>query len=428
MQLYGWDAVYTIRAEKVNQLFQENMAGLVSTFDYQLNDKQFNTNVHIYGTFGPWQIIPGGDGKLLHLQLPIENGRLELQGALQQNLDLAGVVAVVEIQLQMLPSTDGSYKELRFNFKQVGSQVGDQTDGAVTPVNVPVPKTLSVLDQQMLLNAIANCLIVNQDEVVFVFAKINLVAPDANSWLAPKESVYHYLATGTDQFLCILSLLVSADISNLATQVDPTLVSGDNDACFAISSNVFLTNVIRPSLPAIYGHGATLSNFVFSGSQIINNGVIDCDGCEVGAIMYYPKITRLTINVQDDALQSNLAGACDITGLPNAYFDWSIGLNNKLVYNAANHSLAFAADPHPSQDHSNHIPWYDYILGGGIGAVVVAILVPIISDTTTDHLTSGSALSMASSPPQTVQWAGMSHFDVREAALSGVFYMRGSLN
>jgi len=431
MQLFGWDTVWATNVDKVNQELINNSHQLISTFSYQLHDDVFNADVNVQGTFAEWQIVPGGAGKLLHLQTKILSGTMQITGAAPQSFKLDSVSTILEIQLEMLPSASGEYKELKFNFKEYSSTSNSAVDGAVTPVQLIDPNNNlqgSQIATQLLLHAMSMCLIANLDEISYVFAKLNLVDPSSNSWLVPKGYTYHYISlNSSQQYLCILGSLVSTDVSMLPAQVDPSVLPADKDASLAISPEAFLQYVIKPSLPAVYGHGTTDANFIYSSSKITNNGSIDCDGCKVGAINYYPKIRNLLVTVDDNALRTSLSGDCDISGLPHAYFDWSVGLRNQMSFDPNTKNINFAADPSPTQSHSNHIPWYDYMIGAGIGAAVVAIICPIIASKTTDSLSSGSKLSMAEHPPQTVQWSGTQNFNVLEACLSGAFYMKGEL-
>lgn len=432
MQLYGWDTVWATNVNKVNQELINNSHQLISTFDYQLHDDAFNADVNVKGTFAQWQIVAGGSGKLLHLQTTIQSGTMQVTGLAPQSFDLTNVSTVLEVQLDMLPSRVGQYNELKFNFKEYSATSNQNIDGAVTPVSVNDPDhnlKASSIATQLLLHAVSMCLIANLSEISYVFAKLNLVDPTSNSWLLPKGSIYHYISLNNniDQYLCILSSLVSTDVSMLPAQVDPALLPGTRDASLAISSQAFLQYVVKPSLPEVYGHGTTDANFTYSGNQITNNGNIGCDGCKVGLVNYYPTITGLQIVVDDNALRTSLSGNCDISGLPHAYFDWSVGLRNQMTFDSNSKSLSFSQDPSPTQSHSNHIPWYDYLMGAGIGAAVVAILCPIIANDTTNSLSTGTKLTMAAHPPQTVEWGDTKNFNVLEAGLSGAFYMKGEL-
>ena len=65
---FGWDTVFALRVDDVNKAIISGKS-TPTTFSQSVN----NGEVVASGTFTDWQICMGGDGKLLHLALPISS-------------------------------------------------------------------------------------------------------------------------------------------------------------------------------------------------------------------------------------------------------------------------------------------------------------------------------------------------------------------
>jgi hypothetical protein len=91
---YGWDTAFAIRVADVNAAIEK--AGTSPTsFAYEEPDHSCS----IKGEFGPWRIGPGGDGKLIHLHIPIPSGELTMSTPTA----ITGATAEVEVLLHFLP-------------------------------------------------------------------------------------------------------------------------------------------------------------------------------------------------------------------------------------------------------------------------------------------------------------------------------------
>ena len=363
MQTYGWDTVFVIAVAKVNELLALHLSKLIASFNYK--DAQ---GIAFSGAFGHWQIVEGGSDSLLNFEIPIVSGTLT--NPLDPTpVDLAGVVPVMQLQLSFIEDqTAANMQALVFNLTTPGRQPGDTTPGAVTTINADSTGLLKTRDPTglattMLHDALPKLLIANKAQLAFVFASVNLVPPGAASGLAPKRFVYHYdqPVAANGAFLAILASVTDRDVSHLKRAVDPALLAGAYDLFFLLAPGLFLQTVIRPSLPASFGHGATSENFLYSAGRIINNGRLGIDGKKVGLITYYPSVDSLSIEVDADDLLSVASGSFDITGLADANVTFSVTTRNSLTYDPATQSIRLNGDrrragPTTSTFHGGNTP------------------------------------------------------------------------
>jgi hypothetical protein len=435
MQTYGWDTVFVVTIAKVNELLALHTSKFIDSFNYK--DEQ---GVAFSGTFGPWRIVRDGSDSLLNFEISIASGILTTPLD-STPIDLAGVVPVMQLQLSFIEDqTAANTQALVFNLTTPGQRPGDTTPGAVTTITTDTTGLLKARDTTglattMLHDALPKLLIANRAQLAFVFASVNLVPPDAASCLAPKRFVYHYdqpVATG-GAFLAILASVTDRDVSNLKRAIDPALLAGPYDLFFLLAPGLFLQSLILPSLPPSFGHGATSGNFLYSAGQIINNGRLGIDGKKVGLITYYPSVDSLSIKVDADDLLSVASGSFDITGLTDAYVTFSVTTRNSLTYDTSSQSIQLNGDPSPSRSYDKHVPWWEYVVSGIGGPIIIAV-VDIVIATVTNAVASsvggslGGNLSVATMATQTIDFNGLDRFNVKDAGLADGFYMRGHYN
>lgn len=187
MDLYGWDTGYATTIAEVNKALADPQAVLRS---FAVTEQ----GMTVQGSFGPWSIVAGGAGELLHLQTAITSGTITGGGA--PNADLAGLAVLLEINLQFLPSKLPSQQDLGFSFKRVGKPGQPSAPGVVTPLRVLDPdKKLSFLQEAVLGAAVAQCLVDKASAISFAFASIG-VAPPAATAKAPTGASFSYSEEG----------------------------------------------------------------------------------------------------------------------------------------------------------------------------------------------------------------------------------------
>lgn len=419
MDLHGWDTAYATRIGRLN----DALAAPGATLDgFQAEEDGWV----MQGVLGTWRIVPGGAGVLLHLEVPIVTG--SLRGPDQAEVSLAAVSVLLEVNLQVLPSHLPGEASLRFRFQQRGTAGSNPAPGSVTPLRVLQAEHLSFIQQAMLGAGLADSLVQQAPAIAFSFASISVVPPGATgSWLTPRSCAYAYSQTdGGEGHLVVYGATSERNTDALPRQVDPALLAGQSDACFAISAELFLRNVIQPVLPKVYP-GADGSAFAFDATRqaVYNTRAIGMGDVKSGAITYHPQIQSLSITASGSRLDIRIEGDCDM--YMGMSLTFAITSHASCVFDPDRATLTLLPDPHPEVTHSSHIPWYDYLMGP-LADVIMAIVVPLVADGIASGLTSAMQdMSFANAGPQSVHWAGMKAFTIQGGELNTAFRMWGRL-
>ena len=103
---YNWDTVNACRFTDVNTAID---AGNSSPASFAYTDIESGvTQGAVKGKFGTWQLVESGDGKNVHMSIPVTCGQCELynDGQPQDTYTYAGT-AIIEVNLTYIPQPDG---------------------------------------------------------------------------------------------------------------------------------------------------------------------------------------------------------------------------------------------------------------------------------------------------------------------------------
>ena len=421
MDLNGWDSAYAVNLSYVNAILSKP-ANIVSQF----NQKQ--DAINIAGCFSGWEIVAGGSGQLLHLELKIASGTLT---GLGNAADLAKVSAKFEVNLSFLPTDLPNKTKLVLNLKSVGKEDEPSKPGVIKPLNGSVIDPngeLSFAQKSILLPMLAQFLVDNDDNITFAFANVNAVSPDkSSSWLAPTACAYNYYTTGNGQlFLVVFAVTNNKSPSGLKLEVDSNLVSGTGNAYYGISQAMFLEHVVLPSMTKVYpGNKQDAFSFDAKNNAIVNKKHISLPGKKSGAITYYPVITSLKITLSASKIKTVASGSCDLKMGMSMTF--SVTSNCSSSFDGSSGKLTIKKDAHPSTSHDAHIPWYDYLMGP-IPDLIMAIVVPIVADGIASGLDASINTSFCEIGPLLLDWPGMTHFEIAGGELNAGFQMFGNVS
>jgi hypothetical protein len=425
MNLNGWDTAFAIDFSVANAALARNQGSLLVGFSI---DDPEGLQVRAEGSFGGWQIAEGGSGQFITVRMPVVDGWLELasQGG---RVDLAGTTFVASVALDLIPSALPDAQDLRFDVTTAGKVGQPPVPGAITPIRMDDPDgRLDDFQEALLLAALATYVAQNADRISFVFATVNLVPPQSDSWLTPVRSAFSYAdrTDGSGGALVILSVTDDRPIDNLPRTVDGALLARDHQAAFGISQALLLEHVIMPSLPPAFGHGATPASFTYDDQtgQIVNLQSLGMNSVRWGAIDYDPEIRTVRLGIDGSDLRARYEGYCDLkAGISMTFWIEPV---NPIVYDGGTQALAFLADGDPKSDYDADIPWY-WWLGGPIVRAIVGMVVPAIASGIADSLTSsvGSMLSPARNPPTSIRWQDTEDLQIATARVDGDFVMTG---
>ncbi|MEM5428789.1 TULIP family P47-like protein [Cupriavidus oxalaticus] len=420
MNLNGWDTVFVGDMAVINAAMAASSAQLLQEFSFSQDG--FSAS----GTFGTWQVVPGGSSELLLLQIALESGSMTMSAGTTP-IDVSGMSVQLLVSLQLLPTGAGSGAlALQFDFTAVGP-ANTSGAGVVTPHAVLDNGKLTLVQEAALGNAIANALVRNAGRISFMFASINPARAAAVPWIQPVASRYCYLApAGMPPALAILSVNAGHSAEGLPLTVDPAVLQGDGNAGLAISPALFLQNVVGPALLQSLGSSGTLA--VNSAGVLQNTGALPLREVDRAGESYHPQIDSLSVTVVDAQIQIAIQGSCDMHMGVSMTFSATSALAVALSTDRT--SLQFSTVGTPTFHKDVSIPWYDHLFDifGGIAEIILQVCVAAISSELGEGI-SGQTTSCAlvGGAPSLVGWANGGGFSAGEATLASGFYMRGAL-
>lgn len=433
METNGWDVVYACSGDYVNAQLAANPGQYIQTFEYE------DTAIKVSGSFGNWQLVPGGSGSILQFNTPIKQGSVTIKST-NQTISLNGTVPLVQMQLALEKGPNQNITHnLVFNCTTLGSGKGDTTPGAVSVID---PDTSGILQNQpngamaaaLLIAGLGNCLVQNASQLNYVFASVLPVPTGQNSdWLTPQSLAYAYQQPGDNTLggLAVLGVLDGTDISNLPRYFDSNLLVG-KDFGFVLSAKQFLLNVIIPTLPQAFGGNSNYNDFALNGnSGITLSQSFNLNSVEVGLISYTPNVTTATFQIEDSTMRCYVYASTDITGLTDAYVTNSVSSNNASSFNTSTGTLSFLSDPNMSTTQDSHIPWWEQWLGAltlGIMNVVIEAISLAIQNAVGGLVSSKTAESLGDVAPGLVSWNGQTTITITAGGLADNVYMQGNLN
>lgn len=425
MNLYGWDTAFAIDVGVANDALARSSGELL--VDFAIDDPD-GLPIRAQGAFGGWQIAPGGSGQFVTLRLPVVEGWLELMTPGSRRVDLAGTSFVASVALDLVPSTLPDVQDLRFDVTSAGKVGQEPEPGVVTPIRMDDPAgRLDDIEEALLVAALADYVARHADRISFVFATVNLVPPQTDSWLTPVRSAFAYADRSSGGgALVILSVTTDREIGDLPRSIDPALLSPSYQAAFGFSAALLLEHVIMPTLPVVFGHGATAASFAYDAGagQIVNLATLTMSSVRKGLIDYTPEIRTMRLGIDGASLRGKYTGWCDLKAGISMTF-W-VDPVNPIVYDDATKSLAFLADGSARSGYSADIPWW-WWAAGPLVRLIVEIVVQAIAAGLADSLTSaaGSMLSPARNPPTSIRWQATQDLQIADARVDGDFVMRG---
>ena len=381
MQTYDFDYVSAVLITTVNRALTANLSGVDITVNYTTVDADSGSTITLSAKLDPWQIVAGGENRLINVSIPFDQGYLTLEGgALTGSYDLSGVTVIVQISMGWMGAGDeqqaqGSGDKTHLTFNPTDTSDKDNP-GYVAPINVLDPdKQLDTIATGLLRQYIPAALVSNKDKLKYIFANVNPKPANLGSWLQPVKWQYYYSHAGSVDALCFLSMMSNAPFPQSA--FDSTMLSASSECVLLVSQPQFFANVVLPGVRAAYPGGNFSVSSTNSISKITNNGDFSVGSVSASSL-------TVTTSDQGNGLKTVASGGgplkflFGLANLPGASYSWGITSTNPLQF--ASSQISFKQDPNPSitQDHTIH--WYDWALLVVLGITDVAGLVSAIYD------------------------------------------------
>ncbi|MBO2011378.1 TULIP family P47-like protein [Hymenobacter negativus] len=297
---YGWDTAYALTIPQLNAAIVKQGSS-PTTFAYSQG------GVSISGTFGAWQVCRGGDGKLLHMLIPMPT-LTAVSGT--TTLDYTNGSCVIELHLQYVPHTVADAKASMGTFHQLMVKYLPDTSAPNNPAVSIVTMTFAGMD--FVTNALVSGVLQSWFEAhiadfAYIFAEVNLnreADQGQFQWLMPTYTDYAYLDGPTDDTSVLGILCMTSDNgtarspTGLVEQLSPNAIPLGSEAGFLISSERFLTQLILPLLPTIFP-GATVADFaVAADDQSISLlNPVKLQEVESDGSTYSPLLTGFTLSL-----------------------------------------------------------------------------------------------------------------------------------
>lgn len=248
---YGWDTVSAVRIGDMNRAIVEASSS-PKAFQQAIDGAE----AHVSADFGDWQIDNGGDGRLIHLTLPL----LNIQARYQAQTWRGDAVARVEVQLHFLPhallQSDGISQRHQLVLRTTPTQE-----------NLPVANVLDLLfdapdsDPGAIFSALVKLglkdwLCANLDQFTHVFATVNIyqmITDDAFNWLKPTYATYVFLAKPNpdESIFGILCRTGKRSYDSLIEQISPYAIPEGASSGFLLAPERMLSDMMARSLPTM---------------------------------------------------------------------------------------------------------------------------------------------------------------------------------
>lgn len=246
LDLFGWDTVFATNFTKLNEAIVAQKSTPESF--YHLDP---DIDATIEGTWGDWQISPGGDGEYLHITCPVTKG----MGSGIGDVDLSGGWVRIQVSLNRIPDPDYPYSDPTgiggMPNKLVVATKSDDDDPPVVIMDTSYkPKGMwgYVLEGMFRDWFVDHLAMFNQ---VFSVTMLDVKAAKGDyQWLKPAELSYacadaadHNLDTSVFASLCLVTKRDKLPAHQVDARMLESLVDG-TDSVFAISAEQFVQHLL----------------------------------------------------------------------------------------------------------------------------------------------------------------------------------------
>lgn len=394
----GYDYIFALSKDEVNSILINNLTDKSIEVKYKTNDPDSGSTINVNFSLSPWQIVPGGGGKLLYLQLPINSGDLSIEGGSLPNkiYDLTSISVVIQVELGWLGTGDQQQASGSSNIDKLVFSPSTETKdnpGYVSEVTILDPnKQLDIIGRGILSTTVTSALVANKDKLLYIFANVNPTPVRVSSWLNPVKWQYYYVNSETGpSALCFLCQLSNKSFPPQAT-FDANNLDASNNTLLLISQETFFKNVILPSVNKSFPSGS-FSYSVNSEERVTISNDRDFNFGKVTAHSFH-----LTTSNSGNGLAISASGGgplkflFGLANLPDASYSWGITSVNQLNY--VNSTINFQKDNNPTKTHDQTIRWYDWVLLAVVGITGIAGIVSAILEAVNDFYDGSNAMGI----------------------------------
>lgn len=474
---YGWDTVSAVKLGVMNNAIAE--AGS-SPEGYSWRDD--TQGYGVTARFGHWRIGYGGDGRMLHMELPLEDievwyGDKRWSGA---------VTATVQVELHFLPPLlssgsaptnleGGRLNRLVIRDRKVAPlQVMPGVCSSISDDDLPVASVLRLHDgkggeisldlyqRAIIKQGLQDWLADNLAAFSHVFATVSVYQNFTGdfAWLKPTYVTYHFQAHDQDPEQSVFAILAQTGgrtADQLAEQISPFAIPPDADAAFLISPERMLGDMLMPALPAAF-EGLKANQLEFDEGELEVKArtqaklkSFEHDGKKMSAVL-----ETLQVRLQGSEMLMESQTACEVSRGVFSVCSAKAGYHIGLVRNSNGEpTLAYreSRDPifHDFVRKSDDVALLEKVLGWITAVAGILAFVPGVNGVAVPVLiiaalvSGGGLLSMKliqaihrdDAPPlnalvdqarAAVTWPQEGEFELRTAELNGALQIAGVLH
>ena len=250
----GWDTVSICRVSALNSRIESE-----KTYPAEIHQKDIESDLSLDGEFDPWQVVTGGDGKNVKINVPLKTGTfIGLPSGGTNEFDVSGCSVDILIKLQYFPLNqdpvmpDGDYT------LSVCTDSDSDKEPIAAVINLHVPDTcnLSKANKDLLKGQFDAWVNVPDNlaafDTLFATIMINNMGEQSEDfkWLRSTTTSYAYTDLGTDDtsIFGILCMTNGNDRTGLQNQL-PAISSMSNEKALLMKiREVDVNNQIIPVL------------------------------------------------------------------------------------------------------------------------------------------------------------------------------------
>ncbi len=381
---HGWDTVFALPVPDVNKAIVDKKS---SPAGFSYTDP---TSVYsVSGTFGDWQMVPGGDGKEVHMLLPLTAVTLTYAGT-GKSQSYTGQVTL-GIELHFLPHDEAAVapsggKPMALKVKATSEDPDNPVAFLVDLEVTPTPGTIDAACLKAGLTAWA-CDNLGLFAHVFAVVDLNLLV-DQGKWgfVTPNYTSYAYLTDGDaaeDDLFGVLTMTGDRTGEKLNEQLPPNAIPAGSKSGFLVSQTRALYDLIRPAIMQAYP-GLTDQNFLLSDD---GNALYLTEGTSVqlapvtqDGSTYVPNLTALSVQSVGETLtltsHTETEIVAGITAICQSTHWYTVGLG---PCNAGQTLLFSEAQPacivHSiNQSEGSHLTQLIIAIVGAVALLLLAVL------------------------------------------------------
>lgn len=267
---YGWDTVFAIDYNAVNMAMTKSWPDVPDT---SKNFNELNEGYTIAGSWKPWQIALGGDGKNIRLNCAIENGTFTRADA--STLDITGANVEIEINLDYVPDPSNQN-----SLKLMVDPSGTAAEPAAIVISISHDPAFNTIDEAIMKEQFQTWFIANLGEFNHVFHIVDIAdqvdKDDKWAWVTPTSTSYAVTDEGTmDSSVFAVLTMVQNRPKPLSHQVSPFAIPENSSSGFLISGENYVQNMMLDGAILLF-YGATASDFVIDddGLSVTNKSAL----------------------------------------------------------------------------------------------------------------------------------------------------------